>query len=141
MTKANVFHGRIETHGEGEGLPTRDTVLDRAREIAITNGRLPEQVTAGDIADARQEILGAQNGPTDDGELDANETTPLNDAAVGESWGHKALTKLPADEQTSPADLVREGVEEAAHEQLLEGNKQSRKRDEAFEDQLPSTEP
>jgi hypothetical protein len=52
----------------------------------------------------------------------------------------KRRTKSATDEQTLAEDLVTEGVEEAAHEHMVEGNRQSRRRDKHFDDQLPAAE-
>jgi hypothetical protein len=134
MKRATVIRGRIETHGEGLGTPNEELVLHRAREIAITNGRLPEQVNETDLQQARQELEMAENASPDAQE---EENLVPREGPFGVSSGTAARKKLPTDEQTFPEDLVQEGVEEAAHERMMAGNEESRRRDKNFEDQLP----
>ena len=58
---------------------------------------------------------------------------------MGVSSGRAARTKIATDEEVLPEDLVQEGVEEAAHDRMVAGNKESRRRDKNFEDQLPAS--
>jgi len=139
MRRANIIHGRIEEHAQGLGTATEEMVRERAAEIAITNGRRPEQLTQADIDQARLELENAQNAPPPDAEEEEEALVP-REGPMGVSSGHAARTKLATDEQALPEDLVAEGVEEATHERMVEGNKESRRRDERFEDQLPSSE-
>ncbi len=135
MKRANVIRGRIEEHAEGLGTPTEQLVEQRAREIAVTNGRTAEQVTEADREQARLELEGAQNGPPLQDE-EARAFVP-RDMPPEVSPGQVARTRQPTDEQSLPDQLVEEGVEEAAHDRMVEGNRTSRRRDKRFEDQLP----
>ncbi|MFO1500260.1 MAG: hypothetical protein U1G07_18040 [Verrucomicrobiota bacterium] len=141
MRRANIVKGRIEEHGQGLGEPNEALVQARAREIAVTNGRQPNQSTAADVAQAREELTAAQNGPDTSSAVSDEELLPFPDAAIGEGRSQMARTKTATDEQELPAELVQEGVEEANHEQSVEGNRASRRKDERFDDQLPSEVP
>ena len=77
------------------GTVTPELVEQRAREIARIEGRSPEQVTEDDLQEARAELLGENTHPEED-----------EDRTLAGS-GHKA------------EKLVADGVEEAAHDQML----------------------
>lgn len=138
MRKANVIRGRIQQGGEGVGLPDEEVLRRRAIEIAVTNGRRPNQVSEADFEQAREELRAAQNAPVNSLNEEEQEPTMSRDALLGVSSGHATRVKQATDEQALPADLVQEGLEEAAHDQMVEGNKLSRTRDKSYDDQLPS---
>ena len=135
MRKANVIRGRIEQHAKALGTVTPEMVEDRAREIALTNGRLADQFTQADLDQARAELQAAQHAPPEPAQDEDLDYSPQEDASVPPN--HQAPTKLATDEQTLPEDLVREGAEEAAHEQMVAGNVESRRRDNQYGDHLP----
>jgi len=119
MKTTRVPHGKISDHFQGLGAASRDTVLRRAREIALTNGHPPNHFTEDDFLQAKRELMGA----TGDGESDGPLTNLTRwDEAPG-SHGHPVEKTEPADEQTCEAELVEEGLNEAEHEQMVEGAK------------------
>jgi hypothetical protein len=137
MKRANRIQSRIEEHGKGLGTADDDLVNSRAREIAITNGRRGDQITTADLDQARQELR-ARNAPLDPADDHSEEELASREGLMGVSTGRSARIRPARDEQTQAEDLVAEGLEEAAHEQMVEGNRISRQRDQAFDDQLPS---
>jgi hypothetical protein len=139
MKKADVIRGRIERHGKGLGTVDEDLVRQRAREIAVTNGRQPEQFNQSDWEEARLELLATQGGPPETVEEEGAQVAP-REGPFGVSTGTTARKRVPSDEQMYPDQLVAEGVEEADHERMVEGNRESRKRDANFDDQLPAAE-
>ncbi len=139
MKKANVIHGRIEEHGQGLGTSDEDLVRKRAREIAVTNGRRAEEVDQRDLDQARQELEMAQNALPNSVEEEEEEAFTPREGPMGVSSGRAARTKIATDEEVLPEDLVQEGVEEAAHDRMVAGNEESRRRDKNFEDQLPAS--
>lgn len=138
MRKANVIRGRIQQGGEGVGLPDEEVLRRRAIEIAVTNGRRPDQVSEADFEQALEELRAAQNAPVNSLNEEEQEPTMSRDALLGVSSGRATRVKQATDEQALPVDLVQEGLEEAAHDQMVEGNKLSRTRDKSYDDQLPS---
>src|SRR5262245_31468708 len=97
--------GRLSDRGEGIGTITRKMVRQRAREIAVINGRSANQLLESDLAQALRELEG-------DERLTA-EPTNADSLAEGERWGvapqsigHEAETILPPDEQTFAEKLV-----------------------------------
>jgi len=51
--KEPISHGRINQHGAGLGTVTPEMVRQRAREIALSDGRAANQVTPADWEQAR----------------------------------------------------------------------------------------
>ena len=109
------------------GTVTEGMVVKRAKEIAITNGRNGNEYTSNDLDEARRELLGFPNADAAEREGSAPDTGGW----LGEAGdrGDRAPVRPARDEQTFAENLVQEGVEEAAHHQMLAGNQYSRERD------------
>jgi hypothetical protein len=104
--------GKILRGTEGVGTMTQDTVDERAREIACSDGRA--EANDLDRAHAREDLIGSASGseqvPTV-GEPDGDWYTPRG------SSGEEAPTVRPEDEENIPEKLIQEGIEEADHDQ------------------------
>lgn len=115
--------GKILVHGERAEAPSRDSLEQRARELAEIDGRSPDNVTPDDRARAKQEILGRSHSGDEDG-LIADDTAardPSEPAAGSSGMVHKEETD---DENLAAEEAVLSGVEEAEHEQMLEARRQ-----------------
>ena len=114
-------HGKIEVHGEGLGVASPDAVEKRAREIAMIAERDPDDFTDADWAQARRELLGTQahNAPE---ETEENAEVVEEWNVVASSTGHRA--PRGEDEENLGEQLVADGIEEAAHDQMLEARKE-----------------
>ena len=93
----------------------------RAREIALIAERDPDEFTDADWDQARRELLGAHANT-------APEET-LENAEVVEEWnmvasssGHRA--PRVEDDENLGEQLVSDGLEEAAHDQMVEARKE-----------------
>ena len=120
--------GRFTQHGRGLGTVTEDMVRKRAAELALINGRPPGQVLDSDIREARRELTGAETlvpEPTPAEKLTEEERWQ----AVPESSGKQVPAQEPSDEQTFAEKLVEEGLEDAEQDSMVEGTKESQKRD------------
>lgn len=117
--KTEGVPGKISDHFKGAGTFTRDTVEQRAKELARINGR--ERFTEDDWAQAKRELQGVDNF-NETGEADSIVGRTSWDEDPGES-GHQAPRVEPLDEQTLAEHLVEEGVFEAEHDQMVEGSK------------------
>ena len=122
MKATQTSKGRISGGFNGLGTVTPEMVEQRAREIALINGRTAEEFNEADLDEARAELTG-------DGALD--EQREEEDAGVGVgslrdvvpgTAGHKNAPKLPSDEQRMAEQLVQEGVDEAEHHSMLAGS-------------------
>jgi len=113
--------GKISLHGDGLGAPSPDEVEKRAREIALIAERDPDEFTDADWDQARRELLGAHvsNAPE---ETDENAEVVEEWNVVAASGGHRA--PRVEDDENLGEQLVSDGIEEAAHDQMVEARKE-----------------
>lgn len=123
--------GKIIDHARGLGTVTGDMVSQRAREIAEINRRPGNKPTPDDWAEAKRELTTA-------GGRDEN---PVDELPVEKRWdpvpggpARQAENIVADDEQTVAETLVDEGLEEAEHEQMVEGTRESVRRDRELGD-------
>jgi hypothetical protein len=115
--------GKISLHGNGMGVPSPEEVEKRAREIAMIDERDPNEFTDADWNQARQELMGAENhNPPEETPDNADVTEEWN--VVASSKGHRAPRPGVEEEETLGEHLVTDGLEEAAHDQMLEARKE-----------------
>lgn len=106
--------GKIISGAEGIGTVTPQMIEKRAREIARTDGRT--QANDLDRSRAREELTGAAS----DSERAPTREEPGRDWQMPlVSTGEKAPTVRPEDDENIPEKLIREGVEEADHDQRV----------------------
>lgn len=119
-----MSHGKMIQHGTGMGTVTREMVEKRARELAISDGRSADEVTQADFAQARRELIGA--GTSSNEALDETAATSNWDPAPG-TIGRRAENQEIDDEETMAEQLMREGIEEADHDERVESGRESRR--------------
>src|SRR5204862_6782221 len=108
--------GKISVHGNGVGTPSPDEVEKRAREIALIAERDPDEFTDADWDQARRELLGTQaSGAPEETSENAEVVEEWN--MVASSTGHRA--PRIEDEENLGEQLVTDGNEEAAHDQMV----------------------
>jgi hypothetical protein len=122
--------GKVAEHSRGLGTVTPEMVSRRAHEIALINRRPEEKPTPADWEEARRELT--TGNPTHD---------PAEDIPASKRWDPvpgstpRQAKNVPADdEQTISETLVEGGVEEAEHEQMVEGTRESVRRDRELGD-------
>jgi hypothetical protein len=130
MKQNQIEEGRISQHSRGLGTVTEDMVRERARELALINGRAPDHLSEADLAQARRELVDAPLPP------EAPEGALEDSLPESERWdpnhgseGTQAPVYPAHDEQTDVEKLTEEGLEEAQHDQMVEGTKDSLRRD------------
>ena len=125
--------GVIEENSTGIGTVTRKMVRERARELALIEGRVPPQVLQVDYEQAKRELTGGSD-------LDP-QAAAVESALESERWdllpgstGRKALESPSEDEddegRSESEQLVEQGVAEAEHDQMLQSAKESAKKDQ-----------
>lgn len=128
MRENQTNEGRFSQHARGLGTVTEAMVRQRARELAIINGRSADQVLDFDLDQARRELTGQERlvpEPTAAEELpEADRWEP-----VPESVGHTPPTQTASDEQTFAEKLVEEGVEDAEQDQMVRAARESLRRE------------
>lgn len=110
--------GKISVHGDGVGAPTPELVEKRAREIALINERKPDEFTDADWQQAQRELLGRETITAPDDADEVVDRLSARDEVPGES-GHRA-GRAGEDDEMLGAQLVTGGIEEAAHDQMVE---------------------
>jgi hypothetical protein len=114
--------GKISLHGDGLGAPSPDEVEKRAREIALIAERDPDEFTDADWDQARRELLGTAATMTAPEETEENAEVVEEWNVVASSSGHRA--PRVEDEENLGEQLVSDGLEEAAHDQMVEARKE-----------------
>lgn len=113
----NQNHGIISDHFSGVGTVTREKVIQRAREIALINGRAPNHYTQDDFLEAKRELTGGVSEPSD--EESVGEIVTWDESPDGA--GHSVEKEVADDEQTTAEVLTEQGINEAEHDQMVEG--------------------
>ena len=115
--------GKIEVHGNGLGAPSPEEVESRAREIAMIDERNPDEFTDTDWKQARRELMGEENN-TPPEETSDNADLTEEWTVVASSKGHRLPRPGTDEEETVGEHLVIDGLEEAAHDQMLEARRE-----------------
>src|SRR5436305_11171128 len=126
--KRRFDNGRLSDRGKGLGTVTKEMVMERAREIAVINGRSQNHVLDSDLDLAQRELEGEDeiNPPET-----AAERVPEDkrwDPVPG-SEGQQAPTVPAPDEQTVGEKLYDEGVADAEHDQEIQATRDQARRD------------
>jgi hypothetical protein len=122
MKRMEAVPGKISDHFRGVGTVSREMVSQRAKELARINGR--ERFNENDWEEAKRELIGTEN---------YTETSDEEKVAALTRWdeepgtsGHHVPNMEPFDEQMVAEHLVEEGVNEAEHDQMVEGSRPER---------------
>jgi hypothetical protein len=115
--------GKISVHGNGVGAPSPEEVEKRAREIAMIDERNPNEFTDADWAQACRELLGAAH-PLPPEETRQNADLVEEWQVVANNTGHRVPRAGLDEEETLGEQLVIGGLEEAAHDQMLEARRE-----------------
>jgi hypothetical protein len=128
MKQNRIEEGRLSDRGEGLGTVTKEMVMQRAREIAVINGRSQNNVMDSDIDEALRELQGEDEMHPP---LTAAESIPEDQRwePVAGSEGKQAPTIPASDEQTFAEKLVDEGVADAEHDQEIQATRNEARRD------------
>jgi hypothetical protein len=114
--------GKVSADRTELGAPTRTMVEERARELARLDERNPNEFTEADWEQACVELTGGRpaGAPQDASEIAASLSE--RGSIPGET-GSRAPRVMPTDESLLDARLASHGVEEAAHDQMVEAAK------------------
>lgn len=114
--------GAIIIHGIGIGAVSRGMVRERATELALINGRPPNEVTKADWDEAMRELTGKGGYESEQPDMKSVPESERWNPNPG-SGGHEALVAFDDNEDQDARSigerLVEEGVEEAGHDQML----------------------
>lgn len=100
-------------------VPTPEAVTKRAREIALIHERNSDKFTEADWEQARRELTGVDASASSDDPTEMAESLSERGSVPGES-GSQTPRVAPRDEELFDERLVSRGVDEAAHDQMVE---------------------
>ncbi len=120
--------GKISVHGNGVGAPTPESVEQRAREIALIDERNPDEFTDADWDQARKELLGVEiTAPAEDTNEVADAMSDRD--GIPDESGHRVSRAGLDEDENLGAQLVTDGIEEAAHDQMVEAAKEDQQQE------------
>lgn len=114
-------HGKINLHGNGLGVPSPQMVEKRAREIAMIDERNPDEFTESDWEQAKNELTGVEPSHAPEVNDTVDDEVSERDDILGAS-GHRMLNT--EEEENVGEELVSGGIEEAAHDQMVEARRE-----------------
>jgi|SRR5215813_2518183 len=126
MKENQADQGRFTQDAHGVGTVTEEMVLQRARELAVINGRRENDLLDSDIQQARHELTGRERlGPP----LTKAEELPEDRRwePVPISYGNRAPVVPASDEQQFAEKLTEEGVEDAEKDLALRASRKQRR--------------
>jgi len=112
MSGNHSAEGKILQHAEGLGVATPELVRRRARELAVINGRDPEDYTEADWRRAKSELHGGHD-------FVQGEHAPEALAIPDEEETHRVDRRISEAPESLGEELFAEGMDEAVHEQML----------------------
>ena len=126
MKENRIEEGRFTEQGHGLGTVTNEMVRERAKELALINGRTHALDT--DLEQAKRELTREEH-LTPEPNAAEKLTEDERWEPVVESVGKEAPKILAPDEQTFAEKLVEVGVEDAEHDQMKRATRESLRRD------------
>ena len=115
--------GKISLHGDGLGAPTPELIEKRARELALIAERDPNDFNDGDWDQAQRELMGVATHSAPEETRENAELIDDWDVVPG-STGERAPRAGVDDDETVGQQLVSDGLDEAAHDQMVEARKE-----------------
>ncbi len=115
-------HGKITLHGNGLGVPSPEMVEKRAREIAMIDEREADDFTDTDWAQAKDELTGVDPAHAPEAEDEVTDEMSERDDVLGSS-GHQVPNNGFDDDENVGEELVASGIQEAAHDQMIEARR------------------
>lgn len=109
-------HAKIVLHSEGLGTPSAATVRQRALELARIDGR--DRASGLDLERAQREVHGGHAFAWSDGDEDQMPQSISERDMIATDAGHH-LPNMRDGDDTVLEELVAEGLDEAAHDQML----------------------
>src|SRR6266446_1883140 len=133
MRKNPLNKGIIMENADGIGAVTPAMVEARARELALINGRGSSKPTKADYQQAKRELTGEEEIDLQEENLESVPESEAWDPVPG-STGHQAADSLGEDEdaegRSEAAQMFKEGINEAEHDQMLRAAEAEQERDE-----------
>jgi hypothetical protein len=130
MNTNPLKQGDLTENSAGIGTVTRKMVRERARELALINGRPARETSKSDLAQAKRELTGKEDIDPKTAALEAAPESERWDPVPG-STGHKVQVAASEDEDDEGRSdnelLVEQGIAEAEHDQMRQASKDTAK--------------
>ena len=130
MNTNPLKQGDLTENSAGIGTVTRKMVRERARELAVINGRSARETSKSDLAQAKRELTGKEDVDSKTAALEAASESERWDPVPG-STGHKVPVAASEDEDDEGRSdnelLVEQGIAEAEHDQMRQASKDAAK--------------
>ena len=130
MNTNPLKQGDLTENSAGIGTVTRKMVRERARELAVINGRSARETSKSDLAQAKRELTGKEDIDPKTAALEAASESERWDPVPG-STGHKVPVAASEDEDDEGRSdnelLVEQGIAEAEHDQMRQASKDAAK--------------
>ena len=130
MNTNPLKQGDLTENSAGIGTVTRKMVRERARELAVINGRSARETSKSDLAQAKRELTGKEDIDPKTAALEAAPESERWDPVPG-STGHKVPVAASEDEDDEGRSdnelLVEQGIAEAEHDQMRQVSKAAAK--------------
>jgi len=114
----------------GIGTVTRKMVQERAVELALINGRAPQDVSESDLEQAKRELTGQSDMDPKEVLLESMPESERWDPLPGSAGHIVPVTSVDGEDDEGRSfneRLVEEGMLEAEHDQMLQSAKKQRK--------------
>ena len=126
MNTNPLKQGDLTENSAGIGTVTRKMLRERARELAVINGRSARDTSKSDLAQAKRELTGKEDVDPKTAALEAAPESERWDPVPG-STGSKAPIAASEDEDDEGRSdnelLVEQGIAEAEHDQMRQASK------------------
>ena len=119
MNSNRLPYAKIVVHSHGMGVPSPETVRQRALELARIDGR--SEHNEQDWQRARQELHGGHPRSWDDEEDRMQESISERDM-ISTDHGHHTENLLGGEDNVVE-ELVAEGMDEAVHDRMLQASR------------------
>jgi hypothetical protein len=130
MNTNPLKQGDLTENSAGIGTVTRKMVRERARELAVINGRSARETSKSDLAQAKRELTGKEDIDPKTAALEAAPESERWDPVPG-STGSKVPVAASEDEDDEGRSdnelLVEQGIAEAEHDQMRQASKDTAK--------------
>ena len=114
--------GKILQHAQGLGVPSPDTVRQRALELALIEGRAT--ATEEDWKRAFHELHGGHHDQGDQNGQDDEMVDSISERdMVASSLGHRVNRGEVDGGESLGEELIAEGLDEAAHDRMLQSRR------------------
>ena len=128
MNTNPLKEGALTENAAGIGTVTRKMVRDRAVELAVINGRSPQEASKSDWEQAKRELTGDSDPDANDTVLESAPETERWDPVHGSTGDKVPIAPSDDEDDEGRSDkerLVDEGIAGAEHDQTRQATREA----------------